>query len=86
MVSADDVNAAIAVVERAKARHPIGWAFLNDVGLSPSDSFMVYAFKMAAAHAERLGREEDGVVVYATGWLQGLAVGYALAHEEDARA
>jgi hypothetical protein len=72
------VNAAIARVEAAKQNNPVGWKFLDEVGLRPADTFVAYAFVNADAHAARLVGE-DPRVIYATGWLQGLAIGVALA-------
>lgn len=73
-----EMNAAIARVETAKQNHPVGWGFLETLGLKPADDFVTYAFLNANAHVERLGREEDRSLIYAAGWMNGLAVGVAL--------
>lgn len=73
-----EVNAAIARVETAKQNHPAGWHFLGELNLRPPDSFTVYAFMNAKAHARRLGLEDDVELIYAAAWLNGLAVGVAL--------
>jgi hypothetical protein len=73
-----EMNAAIERVESAKQDHPRGWAFLETFGLQPADTYVTYAFLNASAHVERLGREEDRSLIYAAGWMNGLAVGAAL--------
>lgn len=73
----DDMNAAIARVETAKQNHPRGWVFLDKLGLTPSDALVTYAFLTADAHAARLG-DEDRRLIYATGWLNGIAIGASL--------
>lgn len=77
-----EMNAAIERVEIAKQNHPIGWKMLDELGLGPSEELVLYAFKNASAHKVRLDRESDKRVVYATGWLQGLAIGYCLNNPE----
>jgi hypothetical protein len=74
----DEINAALERVETAKQNHPIGWGMLDELGLGPSKEMVVYAFSNAHEHKERLEKEDDKRVIYATGWLQGLAVGQAL--------
>jgi hypothetical protein len=74
--TAEEINAAIGRVETAKRNHPIGWVFLDELGL-PGDAFVAYAFANADVHVRRLAGE-DARVVYAAGWLQGLAVGASL--------
>ena len=78
MYSEDEINAAIVRVERAKQNNPVGWAMLDELGLDPSGAFVVYAFQNANAHMSRLAQENDHRVIYATGWLQGLAIGQSL--------
>lgn len=73
-----DMNEAIRIVETAKQNHPVGWAYLEEIGLKPADDFVAYSLLNAKAHGKRLSREDDISVVYATGWLQGLSVGAAL--------
>ena len=80
----DEVNAAIDRVEIAKQNHPIGWEMLDELGLDPSEEFVLYAFQNANAHLERLAQEKDLRVVYAVGWLQGLAVGHSLPKDDQA--
>lgn len=74
----DEINAALERVEAAKQKHPIGWGMLDELGLGPSDNMVAYAFENAHTHKRRLDREDDKRVIYATGWLQGLAVGQSL--------
>jgi hypothetical protein len=76
-----EVNAAIARVETAKQNHPAGWRFLRELNLAPEDSFVVYAFANARAHASRLEVADDIVLVYSAGWLNGLSVGVALGEQ-----
>lgn len=76
MVTAEQINEAIRIVETLKENHRVGWGMLDELGL-PGDALVAYALANAEASAERLGREPRSVV-YATGWLQGLAVGKAL--------
>lgn len=73
-----EFNAAFDRVEKAKKKHPVGWGMLDELGLDPSDSLVVYAFMNAKHHQARLNQEKDPLVIYATGWLQGLAVGQSL--------
>lgn len=73
-----DVNAAIKIVETAKQNHPVGWRYLEEVGLRPADDFVVYAFTNAQAHSARIAQENDPILIYCTGWLQGLSIGAAL--------
>ena len=75
--SADQINAAFAKVEAAKQKHPVGWRFLEEVNL-PADDLVVYAFTNAKLHVERLQMEDDPVLIYAAGWMNGLGVGVAL--------
>lgn len=75
-----EMDAAIERVEVAKQNYPVGWNCLAEVGLSPPDPYVRYAFMMADLHAERIARE-DRRLVYSTGWLQGLMVGAALRAE-----
>jgi hypothetical protein len=75
----DEMNTAIKCVDDAKAMYPVGWAFLDVIGLRPSDSYVTYAFLNAEAHLSRLEEESDLAVVYAVGWLNGLSVGACLA-------
>lgn len=84
--SEQEVNAAIARVETAKQNHPVGWRFLKDLNLAPPDSFVIYAFKNAKAQHGRLEIEDDVDLVYATGWLQGVAIGVALGEARDGSA
>lgn len=76
MRTAEEINAAIRLVETAKRNHPVGWGFLDELGL-PGEAFVAYAFENADAHFRRLGGE-DPRVIYAAGWLHGLAVGASL--------
>lgn len=77
----DEMNQAIQRVETAKQNHPHGWACLADLSLTPTDSFLVYAFTNAHAHSRRLGLEDDIELVYSAGWLNGLMIGVALAEQ-----
>ena len=79
-----EMNAAIARVETAKQNHPRGWAFLNELSL-PAEDITLYAFQNAKIHAPRLGMEDNLPLVYAAGWLQGLAIGVALAEQRNGR-
>lgn len=72
-----DVNAAIKIVETAKQNHPVGWRYLEEIGLRPADDFVVYGFTNAVAHSARI-EQEDPILIYCTGWLQGLSIGAAL--------
>jgi hypothetical protein len=72
------MNAAIARVEKAKQNNPIGWGMLDEIGLEPSDPLVTYAFQNAKVHEARLVQQTDPCIIYATGWLQGLAIGYSL--------
>jgi len=76
--TANDMNRAIEVVETAKQNHPVGWGFLDTLGLTPSDLYVAYAFSNAALHVDRLDQERDRRLIYAVGWLNGLGVGTAL--------
>lgn len=78
MYSEDEVNAAITSVEIAKQNHPLGFTFLDRLGLDPSSSYAAYAQRLATLHEARLVRENDAAVVYAAAWLNGLAVGHEL--------
>jgi len=80
--TADDINAAIDQVETAKQNHPTGWGMLDEIGL-PGDDLVRYAFENATAHMARLYEEKDRRLIYATGWLQGLAIGVALAGRDQ---
>jgi len=71
------MNAAIRAVEDAKAAHPVGWGFLREVGFEP-DPLVLYAFTNAASYIERIEQEDNRALIYATGWLQGIAVGASL--------
>lgn len=73
-----EMNAAIARVETAKQNHPLGWEFIEEFGLKPADSYVGYIFMNGVAHVERLGREEDRVVIYSAGWLNGVSIGVSL--------
>jgi hypothetical protein len=76
----DEVNAAIARVETAKQNKPQGWAFLEDMNLKPADSYVTYAFMNGQAHGSRLASlEDDSTILYSAAWLNGLAIGVALA-------
>jgi hypothetical protein len=75
----DEMNAAIERVETAKQNYPMGWAYLDEIGLRPSDSYVSYAFTNADAYLARLQEEDDLTVVYSVGWLNGLSVGASLA-------
>jgi hypothetical protein len=77
-----EINAAIARVETAKQNHPVGWAFLEALSL-PAEDMTVYAFQNAKIHAPRLQMEDDLALVYAAGWMQGLAIGVALAEQRN---
>lgn len=79
----EQMDAALTRVEAAKHLHPVGWAFLDELDLSPGDRLVLYAFNNANAHMSRLNHEEDHRVIYATGWLQGLAVGHELMRERQ---
>lgn len=74
----EQMNAAIERVETAKQDHPVGWKFLARMHLAPADNYVAYAFTNARLHVERLGHEDDRVVIYSAGWLNGLAIGTAL--------
>jgi hypothetical protein len=76
--TAEEVNAAFARIEAAKDRHPRGFRFLETFALRPATSFVVWAYVNADAHASRLARE-DARNIFAAAWLDGLAVGVALA-------
>lgn len=80
--TADDINAAIDQVETAKQNHPVGWGMLDEIGL-PGDALVSYAFQNATAHMARLYEEKDRRVIYATGWLQGVAIGTALGKRDS---
>jgi hypothetical protein len=75
-----EMNEAIRQVETGKQNHPIGFAFLDTLGLSPSDRYVRYSFANADAHMAILSRhqQDDLRVVYSAGWLNGLAIGAAL--------
>lgn len=77
----DEMNAAIARVETAKQNNPVGWGMLDEIGLDPAEELVAYAFQNADVHKARLGQEKDPRIVYATGWLHGLAIGYSLSKE-----
>lgn len=79
----EQMNEAIRVVETAKQDHPVGWKFLATLGLTPADNYVAYAFMNARAHVERLGHEDDRVVIYSAGWLNGLGIGVALGEQRD---
>lgn len=78
-----EIDAAFSRVEVAKQNHPVGWEMLDELGLGPSDQMVAYAFANADTHLYRLVQEKDPRVVYATGWLQGLAVGQSLRKEGE---
>lgn len=73
----EEVNAAIARVEIAKQNNPVGWRFLNELGLDPAENFVIYAFRNADLHMTQL-KENDLRVIYAAAWLNGLAIGQSL--------
>lgn len=73
----DEMNAAIVVFESAKQKHPTGWRCLEEVGLTPADPYVRYAFANADAHLRRLAKE-DRRLIYSAGWLNGLGVGAAM--------
>jgi hypothetical protein len=73
-----DINAAIKIVETAKQNYPVGWRYLEEVGLRPADTFVIYGFTNAQAHSARIAREDNPILIYCTGWLQGLSIGAAL--------
>jgi hypothetical protein len=77
MYTAPQINAALRRVEEAKQEYPVGWRFLEEMNL-PGDDLVVYAFTNAKAHVERLQMEDDPVLIYAAGWMNGLGVGVAL--------
>lgn len=79
----EQMNEAIERVEIAKQNHPRGWKFLTTLGLAPADNYVAYAFTNARLHAERLGLEEDRIVVYSAGWLNGLAIGVSLGEQRE---
>jgi hypothetical protein len=78
-----EINAAFKRVETAKQNNPIGWGMLDELGLGPSARMVTYAFMNADAHKTRLNEEPDHRVIYATGWLQGLAVGQSLSRNRE---
>jgi hypothetical protein len=77
-----EINAAIDQVETAKRNHPDGWGMLDALGLDPSGDFVLYAFENASSQMNRLNQEDDLRVVYAAGWLQGLAIGHSLVKDK----
>jgi hypothetical protein len=80
----EEINAAIARVETAKQKQPHGWMYLRDLHL-PANAFVAYAFMNADAHMKRLAGEDDRLI-YAAAWLNGLAIGVALAEGRAAEA
>lgn len=78
MYSEEQINAAISRVEIAKQNYPVGWVYLDKLGLDPSDSYVFYAFNNAKLHTHRIQLEDDPVLLYAAAWLQGLSIGHEL--------
>jgi hypothetical protein len=74
----EEINAAFDRVEEAKQRHPHGFRFLETFALRPATSFVAWAYVNADARADRLARE-DRRTIFVAAWLNGLAVGIALA-------
>lgn len=81
MTFTSEMNTALRAVDAAKRKHPVGWAFLDEIGL-PGESLTVYAFELGRIHVGRLEIADDIALVYSTGWLQGLAAGYLLGDRE----
>jgi hypothetical protein len=79
--TAEEMNTAIARVETAKQNHPVGWAFLGEMGVP--DDIVSYAFLNADLHLKRLDQETDTRVIYSAGWLNGLGIGIALAEQRS---
>lgn len=80
--SPGQINRAIEIVDAAKREQPTGFRFLESLRL-PSNDLMAYAFVMADAHEQRMSGEEQRVI-FAAAWLDGLAIGAALAQSGDA--
>lgn len=75
----EEMNVAIARVETAKQNHPVGWEFLSE--LAVPEAIVAYAFMNADKHLKRLNEEEDKRVIYSAAWLNGMAIGIALAEQ-----